>query len=208
MDDHADHERKVQALLHKLAVEGVKNAVKGLSTMIGEELQMTQPEVSLISVLELPNLLGPETEAIGVFLAAEGDLAGQFMLIFPYAKALELVDLIMFETPGTTQELTSMEKSALAEAGNLTGAYFLNKVSEITGMTTVLSTPAVMADMVGAILNILVASNVEVAEHVMMIRTVIMQGEHHVQANFWFIPNPRTINTFAEKAIKLIGDQL
>jgi chemotaxis protein CheC len=194
---------RLKALLLKLATDGVKNSVKGLSEMIGEELTMTDPEVNLVSVYDLPNLLGgPETEAIGVYLTAEGGLSGQFLLIFPFTQGLEMVDLLMFEPLGTTQELGKMEKSALAESGNICGSFFLNKIAEITGLTTLPSTPVVMVDMIAAILNIIAASMLGMTDNVMMIRTTIMQRDRHVEANFWFIPNPQTLETFAEKVEK------
>jgi chemotaxis protein CheC len=196
---------KTKNLMHVLAKEGVRNSVQGLSSMIGEEMTMSEPLVTLIPVLDLPTLLGPETEAVGVYLTTHGELAGQFLLIFPFEQALEMVDLLMMEPIGTTQELDSMGRSALAEAGNLTGAFFLNKVAEITGLSTLPSAPSVLVDMVGAILNVLVAVTAELADQVMMIRTEIIHKEKHVQANFWFIPNPQTVISFTEKALKILG---
>ena len=204
MNNPNDNEQ-LSKMLFYLAQEGVKHAVNGLSQMLGVELSITEPEVDLVPVLEVPNLLGgPETEAIGVYLTTEGALAGQFLLIFPFQKALELIDLLMFEAPGTTQEFGSLERSALAEAGNLSGTFFLNKIAEITKLQTLPSTPTVMADMVGAILNIIVATTAEVADQVMLIRTCIIEGDRSVQANFWFIPNPTTLDSFIEQSKKNI----
>jgi chemotaxis protein CheC len=198
LETRSQQENRLQNLLYKLAIDGVRNSVKGLSEMIGEELTMSDPVVSLVSVYDLPSLIGgAETEAIGVYLSAEGGLAGQFLLIFPYKHGLEMVDLLLFEPLGTTQELGSMEKSALAESGNISGTFFLNRISEITGLTTLPSTPVVMVDMIGAILNIIQASVLGVTEQVMIIRTMIMQRDRQVEVNFWFIPNPQTIESLA-----------
>jgi chemotaxis protein CheC len=205
MNTASENSNELQELMYRLAIEGVRNSIKSLSQTAGTELTITEPEVKLVPVLEIPNLLGgPETEAIGVILLAEGGSAGQFMLIFPYKKALELVDLLMFEPLGTTTELGSMERSALAEAGNMTCAFFLNKIAEITKLETLPSPPEVVADMVGAILNILVSTTAEYTDQVMLIRTEIMQGDLSIQANFWFIPNPLTVESFAEQALKNI----
>lgn len=46
------------------------------------------------------------------------------MLIFPYERALKLVDLLIDEPEGTTQQLGTYERSALAEVGNLCGSFF------------------------------------------------------------------------------------
>jgi len=193
---------KEQETLRIIAVEGVRNSVIGLSQMIGEDLEMQDPSVDLMPILELPNLLGAETEVVGIYLTTHGELEGQYFLIFPFEKALEMVDLLMMEPIGTTTELDSMGMSALAEAGNLTGAFFLNKVADLTGLTTVPSTPTVLVDIVGAILNILITSTIEYADHVMVIRTTIRHREKNVQANFWFVPHPASVSAFTKKAMK------
>jgi chemotaxis protein CheC len=195
---------KEQSVLYILSVEGVRNAVKGLSQMIGEELDMQEPFFSLVPVVDLPNLLGAETEAAAVFVTTHGELEGQFLLMLPYENALEMVDLLMLQPTGTTTGLDPMGKSALAEAGNLTGAYFLNKIVEITNLTTVPSAPTVLVDLVGAILSVVVSSTIEHYDQVMVVRALIQHHEKHVQANFWFIPNPQTVASFAEKAMKLL----
>jgi chemotaxis protein CheC len=116
---------QLRPLLEIMAREGIKHAVEGLSEMTGQTVTVTQPTASLVPLNQVPNLLGgPENEAVGVYLRAEGEMAGQIMLIFLYEQTLKLVDLPIGEPEGTTQQLGSYERSALAEVGNLCGAFF------------------------------------------------------------------------------------
>ena len=114
------------------------------------------------------------------------------MPIFPYERALKLVDLLIGEPEGTTQQLGSYERSALAVVGNLCGAFFLNAVASLVGMEARSTPPAVMVDMVAAILDVIIATAAGVGEHVLMLSTTFMQAGREAEASFWVIPDPQS----------------
>jgi len=187
-------------LLQSVAKEGLTNAATGLSTMVGTNLRVDNPCVKMINVKEIPVALGgPENEAVGIYLKSEGDMSGHFMLVIPYIKALELVDMLMEVPPGTTAELGSLERSALAEVGNLTTAFFLNAVAALTGVAARPTPPAVMVDMVGAILDVIVAATGGIGDYVLTFQASFICKDRSVQSDFWVIPDPITLKTFSEK---------
>jgi len=197
---HPQFHNQLRPLLEVMAGEGIQHAVQGLSQMTGQLITVTQPEVTLVELSEIPSLLGgPENEAVGVYLRAEGEMAGQIMLIFPYERALKLVDLLLDQPEGTTQQMGAYERSALAEVGNLTGSFFLNAVASMLGMEARPTPPAVMVDMVAAILDVIIATAAGVSEHVLMISATFMQGGREAEASFWVIPDPRVLTAFLEK---------
>ncbi len=191
---------QLRPLLEVMAGEGIRSAGRGLSQMIGQKITVTQPAVSLVRLSEIADLLGgPENEAVGVYLRAEGQMSGQIMLIFPYEKALQLVDLLLDEPEGTTQQLGPYERSALAEVGNLSGSFFLNSIASMLGLEARPTPPAVMVDMVGAILDVIIATTAVVSEYVLMIRATFLQGDREAEASFWVIPDPRVLEAFMNK---------
>lgn len=143
---------------------------------------------------------GPESEAVGIYLRAEGEISGQFMLALPYLKALELADLLLDQAPGTTTQLGTMERSALAEVGNLTTAFFLNTVDSITGLGSRPTPPAVMVDYIGAIIDIIIATTGGVTENVLMLHASLLRDNREAQADFWLIPDAATLEMFSKKA--------
>lgn len=184
-------------VLQAIAKEGLSSAANGLSSMIGSTLTVADPCVKMISVKEIPMALGgPEEEAVGIYLKAEGEMSGHFMLVIPYGKAMEMVDMLMEVPAGTTQTLGSMERSALAEVGNLTAAFFLNSVAALTGVSARPTPPAVMVDMIGAILDIIVASTGGISENVLTFQAVFSYADRSVTADFWVIPDPATIESY------------
>jgi chemotaxis protein CheC len=193
-DTQENFDDKLSSLLRVIASEGVQNAARGFSGMLGKNLTVKEPTIRLIPLSEIPSTLGgPEKEAVGIYLRADGQLIGQIMLIVPIDKAMELVDMLMDVPAGTTQTLGSLERSALAEVGNITASFFLNTVASITGLEVVPTPPAVMVDMVGAILDIVVATIGGVVEQVLILQTMFMCGTREVEANFWVIPDPSAL---------------
>ena len=185
--------------LQEIIAHGFQNAAKGFSGMIGEVMQVIDPSVQAISLKDIPMFLGsPENDAVGIYLRVEGEVSGQIMLILPYDKAMEIVDLLFEQPFGTTTQLGKMERSALAEVGNMTGTFFLNAVAEMTGYTARPTPPAVMVDMVGAILDVIIATMGQTDqsvfnEKVLMFQSNFSIGERHTKANFWIIPDPDTL---------------
>jgi chemotaxis protein CheC len=191
---------KMVAYLGVIAREGIHNAAKGFSGMLGQELSVVDPEIKILPLMNLSSMVGgPEDEVVGIYLRAEGDLATQFMLVFPIQRAMQLVDLLMDQEEGTTTQLGSMERSALAEVGNLTATFFMNSVATITGIALRPTPPAVMVDMVGAVLDIIIATTGGLSESIMMLNTKFILGQRSVEADFWVIPDEKTLSLLATR---------
>ena len=189
------------ARLENYASEGVKNAANGFSTMLGQNLTVSDPAYRQVPFSEIPKLLGgPEAEAVGIYLRAEGEAPCQFMLVIPYSRSLELVDMAMSQKPGTTKELGAFERSALGEIGNLTASYFLNSVSQQMGMSLRPSPPAVMVDMVGAIIDIIIATSGGISDSVILVQTKFTNENRDFETSFWVIPDAHTLDVLASGA--------
>jgi chemotaxis protein CheC len=187
-------------VLQAIAKEGLSSAADGLSTMVGTTLSVKDPCVKMVNVKDIPMALGgPENEAVGIYLKAEGDMSGHFMLVIPYNKAMEMVDMLMEVPRGTTTNLGQIERSALAEVGNITASFFLNAVAAMTGISSRPTPPAVMVDMIGAILDIIVAATGGIGEHVLTFQATFSYADRSVDADFWVIPDPGTLDSLIDK---------
>ena len=200
MDESQTQPSKLQSVLSSLTTEGFHNAARAMTQMVGETFSVTDPNISSVKFRDIPEILGgPENVAAGIYLRIEGNITGHIMLIVPYNKALELADLIMGTPIGTTQSLGQMERSALAELGNLTGSFFLNAIAESTGAHIRPSPPAVIVDMVGAIMDIILATSDIFSEEVLLIQAKFVRNGKETQADFWIIPDHTTVDTLTEK---------
>lgn len=194
-----------QDLLEKLkfmAGQGASNAAHGFSGMVGRKVDVSNPSAKLVPILTIPEIAGrPDDDAVGIYLRFQGDVAGQIMLIIPFQKALQLVDLMMGVPEGTTDQLGSLERSALGELGNICGSFFLNSVAAITSAKFHPTPPAVMVDMVGAILDIVVATTGAMGEHALLLQADFMNGDRCVEADFWVIPDLHSLNEMIKKNV-------
>ena len=200
MQDIAPFDQNLLTLLKTIANEGIKNAADGFSGMVGRKIEVSEPVLELVPLLTIPKVVGGlEDDAVGVYLRFEGDMIGQIMMIIPHNKALELTDLLMGSEPGTTQPVGALERSALGELGNLCGTFFLNSLAKTSGANLRPSPPAIMVDMVGAILDIVVATAGGVNEHVLLTHASFKDGERFVETDFWVIPDLKALNILLKK---------
>ncbi len=200
MVDNIPFDHDLLEMLKTIASEGITNAARGFSGMVGRKIEVSNPALKLVPLFSIAKMVGgPEDDAVGIYLRFEGDMVGQIMMIMPYHKALELVDLLMDLPEGTTQHMGSMERSALGELGNLSGSFFLNSLANLVGANIMPSPPAVMVDMVGAILDIVVATAGGISEQVLLMQANFMDGTRSVEANFWVIPDLNALKDLLKK---------
>ncbi len=190
-------------ILQAIGETGIVNAANGFGKLLGRNIEVHKTSVRLIPLLEIAGEFeSPEQEAVGIYLRAEGDISGQIMLIIPYTKSLELVDLLMGDPIGTADSLGKLERSALGELGNQTGTFFLNAVADMAGMSLRPTPPAVMVDMVGAIVDIIIATTGGVSDHVLLIEANFADGSRIVETNFWVLPDAQSIQVLKRNVKK------
>jgi chemotaxis protein CheC len=135
-------------------------------------IRLQEPQLQFVSLGEVPGIAGgPQQVVLAVYLGIEGDLNGHLMLFFTEASGLRMIDLLMEQPPGTTRELDALGISALAETGNVCGSSFLNALSDRTGLKILPTTPAVVVDMAGAILQTVVSELYASGDEVLVVET-------------------------------------
>jgi chemotaxis protein CheC len=177
--------------LESLLQTAMEHAAHGLSDMVGRVITINVPKIETLPIGQIPAFMGgPEREIVGVYLLIEGDFTGQIILMLPLSEAHCLVDLLLNELPGTTTYLGEMERSALAEAGNLTTAYFLNEIAALTKISSRPSPPAVIVDMLGTIVDLVTTPIAMFNDTLLIAETVFQVSGQAVLAYFWVLPNP------------------
>ena len=165
----------------------------GLSELTGRFVSNDDPIVEKVPIAQVPARAGsPEAKMVGIYVVIGGGLRGQVILILPMTSALNLADLMMDEPLGTATDLGLMERSVLSEVGNMAISYFLNSVASLDEMPDLLrpSPPAVMVDMLGAILNVIVTPVAAVRDDLLIIETAFRDTRGAIQGRFWVLPDP------------------
>jgi len=178
------------ARLQTVAEMGMARAGQGLSDMMGRSIEVVAPRVAMVPLEQVPQLAGgPDTTIVGIYLSILGDLTGHIILMVPLPSALALVDTLLEQPAGTTEYLDAMAESALAEVGNLTGSFFLAALADSTGLRPHPSPPAVAVDMIGAILDAVLADLGQEGEDGFMIETTFRQSERAISGFFLVFPD-------------------
>jgi chemotaxis protein CheC len=173
-----------------MVAAGLLNATRGLEEFVGCPITMGTIQAQVVRLNELPLGVGdPGAEMVGIYLQMKGDLSGQALLVLPKVSALHLVDLLTESPPGTTTSLGDIERSALAEAGDVMVSYFLNAVAGLTGRPLLPSTPTVMVDMLANILDVFVVPMGEGNGELMVMETRLYDTQGLVEARFWVLPD-------------------
>ena len=127
---------------------------------------------------------------IGVYLQICGVPSGHMLAIYKPQTAFDLIDMLLGQAPGSTTELSDMERSVLGEVGNIMGSFFLNHLSNASGYSLQPSPPAVLMDMAGAILEVATVSVMEQSETTYVIETVFETSDRQVNGTFLVMPIP------------------
>jgi chemotaxis protein CheC len=170
---------------------GVSNAVVGLSQMVGKDIKIANINLTRVLVRDIPELFGgPQEMMVGVYLQICGNTNGHMIAIYKPQTAFDLIDMLLGQTPGSTTELSDMERSVLGEVGNIMGSFFLNHLSNANGYSLQPSPPAVLMDMAGAILEVATVSVMEQSEYTYVIETIFETDDRQVAGTFLVMPIP------------------
>ena len=169
---------------------GTDNAMAGLSQMIGQEIEVRSFGLRRVPVVDIPSIVGgADVMAIGIYLTVSGSADGHLMLIYEPKIAFAFVDLLMMQPIGTTQELGEMERSALGEMGNIIGAFFLNAIADAAGLDLRPSPPAVMADMAGALLDVVTSDILLTRDETYVAESTFKVAGDEISGLFFVMPS-------------------
>ena len=184
------------AMMSVVAASAVQSAANALSEMALREITAVSPEVRMVDLSHLSMVAGdPERAVVAVYLGVEGDLHGHILMAYSESMALGLVDMLMDQPEGTTTELGELEISALAEAGNVAGSFFLTTIADWAGLTLPPTPPVVIHEMCGAILGTL-AGELALQSHdqAMVIDAQFTCDGQVVDASFFMFPGAQMID--------------
>ena len=139
--------------LKEITNQSAENASKALTKLSGEPVKVEVPKAEITKLGKVFPDLGPETMVAGIYLPVTGEIKGASLLIFPEKIAYTLCDLLVKRKPGTTRQMTELDKSALKEVGNIICGSFLTVFSNTLKIKIIEHIPSFSFDMFGAIID-------------------------------------------------------
>ena len=146
-------EERVGKLLKRAAKDGARRAERGLGRLVGQHITVEVPSIRFGTKWDACDALGgAEQVALGAYFEVDGDFAGHVMLLFPERQALDCVDLMSGNSPGTAT-LDDLAESAITELGNIVGSAFVNALADTAALTLQPSPPVLVHDMAMALIE-------------------------------------------------------
>ncbi|AIG27592.1 chemotaxis protein CheC [Brevibacillus sp. 7WMA2] len=197
-------------VLREVGNIGAGHATTALSQLIQKEIDMTVPQVKIISFQEIADFLGgDEVVVIAVFLRVEGDCPGNMFFIIDIPSAKNLLQHLLGIVPQEEQEeiFSEMELSALHEIGNIMAGSYLSSLADFTKLNMQPTVPALAIDMAGALLSYGLIELGRAGDFALTIDTAFMEGNEKMQGHFFLIPDPDSFATlFQALGVPLDGN--
>jgi chemotaxis protein CheC len=185
--------------LKEISNIGMGHAATALSQMIGQRVNLTVPNVTIIEISKVPEHLGgAEKMMVGITLQILGDARGSIMLLFPQESAHRLLcSLLGHQEKGLI--MTEVSVSALKEVGNILASAYLSALGNLLNKTLIPSVPQLAYDMAGAVVDHVLIDLSQSGDFAMMVETDF-GGEPDqdlaIKGHFFLLPDPVTLNIF------------
>ena len=167
---------------------GAGNATTALSQLLNyERVDMYVPEVSLLPLVEIPELMGgAENPVVCVFIKAPGKASFYTVFLLSLDSAQSLVTSLTGHGYPVMEE---MGRSVVLEVSNIVTAAYLNALSYMTNLTFLPEPPVLAVDMAGAILGTVLAEANVAEDMILVLKTAFFTEAGHIDASFLIIPD-------------------
>lgn len=185
-------------ILKEIGNIGAGHAATALSTLLNKKIDMSVPDVKIVSFDEMIDMAGgPENVVAGVFLRIEGDAPGSMFFVLPLTQAEIFIRELPGNIPFCADELPydELALSALQELGNILSGSYLSSLSDFTKLSLFPSVPMLSIDMVGAIIGTGLLEISQVSDYAIVIDTALndeLQNTDAVSGHFFLLPDPES----------------
>jgi len=184
---------------------GAGNASTALSQMVGKKVKLKVPDAIIDQVEKITPYLGdPGDLTTTVLLTMEGEAPGIMLLMFPPESALNLAGFLTKNHKKDIKVLDEMDRSALREVGNILTGNSITALAKFLGINIIQSVPEVVTDMLGSIINSIMAEIGMASDLVLVFKIDFSIEEKKINGRLFFIFDPDS----TKKIIKITDAKL
>ncbi len=170
--------------LRELANIGSGTASTALSSMLGRSVDITVPNAFVLPMADAVTAIGDaEAEVTGVVLGVVGDMGASVLLLFTPNDAKQMCGLLGVEAG------TEIGESALMEIGNIVGTSYINALASMTGMEIEPTPPATATDMLGAIVQTVLAEKAGSGDVALLLDSELVVEDSDASVSFLLVPD-------------------
>ncbi len=186
-------------VLREIGNIGAGNAATALACLLADKVDMSVPVLEIVDLDEATaSLGGPENPVVGILLAMSGDVSGIIMFVLQQKFIHTVFRTLLNKECKDIKNLDEMEVSLLKELGNILAGAYLNAMSQLTGLTIIVSPPDISADMAGAIMSLPAAMFGLVGDKALIIREDFIK-EEHITSHLIMVPELNSLNEILKR---------
>ena len=180
--------------LRELANVGSGTASTALSAMLGRSVDITVPNAFVLPMAEAVESIGnPEDDVTGIVLGVFGDMEATVLLLVNPNHAALLCG--MLGVPADSE----FGESALMEIGNIVGSSYINALAAMTGMAIEPTPPATATDMLGAIVQSVLAGRAHAGDIALMLDSELAVEGSDCSIAFMLVPSEDGVGELLER---------
>ncbi len=170
--------------LRELANIGSGTASTALSGMLGRSVDISVPNAQALPFADAVEAIGDaETEMTGILLRIIGDMGGAVLLLLSPADADAMCRMLGVEPDD------EFALSALGEIGNIVGTSYINALASMTGMEIEPTPPATATDMLGAIVESVLAGAAMTGDIALLLDSNLVVEGDDCSISFLLVPD-------------------
>lgn len=176
-------------VLHHVLASATSEASAAMSRWTDGLITLTLDEVREIPLEDACTDLGLGDDLLTmVVLSLEGEVGGQMILTFDETNARHLAASLLGRPPGQTAEWSELEKSALAETGNILGCAYMNALTRLIGTELIPSAPYFLQDYGASVLQQALLPQLMTSDRVLVCRTGFHRQGEELNWRVLFVP--------------------
>ena len=180
--------------LRELANIGSGKASTALSMLLDRSVDISVPSARALSFADAVEATGDaEQEITGIVLGIIGDLEGVVLLLVSPEDASTICSILGVE-PGS-----EYAPSALGEVGNIVGSSYINALAEMTGIEIEPTPPATATDMLGAIVQSVLAGQAHAGDIALMLDSELAVEGSDCSISFMLVPSQDGVGELLER---------
>jgi chemotaxis protein CheC len=189
----------VLEIIREFANVGAGNAATALASLLDMELVNEVTSCKILPFSEVGMWLGGSEEVVaGTYTQLCGDLRGGVLVVFPTKSAITIVEHLAGERANMA-DLSPIQVSALCEVGNICLCWYLVAVSKMIDTDLIPAPPGAAVDLLGAVLDIPLASLGASVDTVIAVHTVFKGTERSFEGYFLLLPENKMLTTIMER---------
>ena len=183
---------------------GIGQATTSLSQMVNKRVDISLPDLKLIPLVEVPQLVTAEAPVVGIVLELKDDAKGYLLLLLSHDSAKLLIKLIL----GDVQEeeaFDEMEQSVLMELGNILTGTYVSALSNLLGISLGLSPPLQAYDIAEAIVNQIVIFMSQDVDDVLLLNTEFSVDDEKIDGKILVFTDAESLKLILDSINRLAG---